>query len=318
MICEKHNSSGNAISLPISKKRIRQKVIGNYQNYILLLPAFVYVLLFSYYPMYGVQIAFKNFRTSLGIMGSEWVGFEHFMRFLSFRDFQKIVKNTLSISLYVLATFPISVVFALMINEIINRKYKKTVQMITYIPHFLSTVVICGMISLFFNRSSGFVNSFIETMGLERIDFLTRPEWFRHIYVWSGVWSSMGWGTIIYLAALSNVSPDLVDAAKIDGAGRLKIVRHINVPSILPTIIIMLILSTGGILSVGFEKIYLLQNPLNLETSRVISTYVYEIGLLGGQYSYSAAIGLFNNLVNITLLIMVNLVAKRISEVSLW
>lgn len=302
---------------PIWIKKAKD-VLHDWQLYLLILPALVYVFTFSYWPMYGIMIAFKEFNARLGIWGSEWVGLSHFIRFVTYPDFWKILFNTLIISLYSLATFPLTIILALLLNEIGNHKFKRTVQMLTYAPHFLSTVVICGMIGLFFSRNMGLINNVIEMLGGERIDFLSKPEYFTHLYVWSGVWQDIGWGTIIYLAALSGVSPDLIEAARIDGATRLQVIRHINIPTIMPTIIIMLILSCGSILSVGFEKIYLLKNPLNSDASQVIATYLYEVGLIGGQYSYSTAIGLFNTLVNFLLLVVVNIVAKKISAISIW
>jgi len=268
--------------------------------------------------MYGAQIAFKDFRPGLGIWGSHWVGFKHFTRFITFPNFRLIMGNTARIGLYGLATFPCSVILALMINELTNLKFKKTVQMITYMPYFLSTVVVCSMILLFFNKDTGIVNALLESIGFQRASFMTEPQYFAHIYVWSGVWQGVGWGTIIYLAALSNVSSELVEAARVDGATRLKIIYHVNIPSILPSIIIMLILSCGGALSVEFNKAFLLQNPLNLSRSQVIATYVYEIGIRSTQFSYASAIGLFMTFLNVILLLVVNLAAKRISNISLW
>ena len=253
-----------------------------------------------------------------GFFGSEWVGFQHFIRFFQFPDFWKIIGNTLGISLYSLATFPCSVILALMINEVGNNKYKRYVQMISYAPHFVSTVVICSMILLFTQYDGGLFNNLRMMLGLKKMDFITVPDYFPSIYVWSGVWQNIGWGTIIYLAALSNISPELIEAAKIDGAGRLRIITDISFPAILPTVVTMLILSAGQVLSVGFEKIFLLQNPLNLDASRVISTYVYEIGIQGSQFSYSTAIGLFNNVVNIIVIILVNNISKKITSIGLW
>ncbi|NLD88297.1 MAG: sugar ABC transporter permease [Clostridiales bacterium] len=299
-------------------KKTLKRALSDWQLYVLILPALVYLIIFAYAPMYGIQIAFKDYRAKDGIWGSEWVGFKHFARFLSYPAFWKIIKNTLSISLYSLATFPCAVILSLLINELDNAKFKKTVQMITYAPHFISTVVLCGMIKLFFNRGTGIINNVIEILGGTRIDFLAKPEYFNDIYVWSGVWQGVGWGTIIYLAVLSNVSPELVEAARIDGASRFQVIRHVNIPAILPTIIIMLILSCGSVLSVGFEKVYLLQNNLNSDASQVISTYVYEIGLVGGQFSYSSAISLFNTIINVLFILTVNTIARRVSDVSLW
>ena len=295
-------------------RRIRRK----WQLYLLILPAIVSVFIFHYIPIYGVQIAFKNFRSSKGILGSEWVGFKHFARFLAYPDFWKILWNTVRISLYSLATFPCPVILALMMNELNSERYKKFMQMVTFAPHFISTVVVCSMVLLFFDRSQGLVNNVIAALGGERYDFVSSTRYFSSLYVWSGVWQNLGWNAIIYIAALSSVSPELIEAARVDGATRLQIVRYVNFPAILPTVITMLILSAGSLLNVGFEKIYLLQNPLNMEASRVISTYVYEIGLQGGQFSYSTAIGLFNNVVNIVVIILVNGISKRVTRVALW
>ncbi len=288
------------------------------QLYLLIIPALISVFVFHYIPIYGVQIAFKDYRSSLGIWGSEWVGFEHFIRFFEYRDFWTIVGNTLSISLYTIALFPIGVIFALMLNEVRHTKFKKTIQMITYAPHFVSTVIVCSIVVIFLQRGSGVINNMIEMLGGERIDFLAQPELFSSIFVWSGVWTNLGWNTIIYMSALANVSPELVEAAQIDGASRWNIVTKINIPCILPTIMIMLILRTGSVMSVGFEKVFLLQNPLNMSSARVISTYVYEIGIEGGQFSYSTAIGLFNNVVELILILIVNKISKKLTDVGLW
>lgn len=297
-----------------TRKLIRNK----WQLYVLLLPALVYIIIFSYGPMYGIQIAFKNYQTGLGIWQSEWAGLTHFIRFVTYPNFWKIVTNTLSISLYSIATFPCAVIFALLLNEIQSTGYKKTVQMLSYMPHFFSTVVVCGIIILFMDRSTGVVNKLLELLGMDRVAFLSQPKLFSSIYVWSGVWQNLGWNSIIYIAALAGVSPELVEAARIDGANRMHIIRYVNLPTILPTVVTMLILSCGGLLSVGFEKVYLLQNALNLDASEIISTYTYQIGLVGGQFSYSAAIGFFNTIVNLSLLVIVNTVCKRLSGTGIW
>ena len=286
--------------------------------YLLLLPAVVYLAIFNYGPMYGLIIAFKNYRSSKGYLGSEWVGLQHFIRFIKYPDFWKLLRNTLSITLYSLCTFPIPILFALMLNEVRNLRYKKTVQMITYAPHFLSEVVVCSVVLLFLDRSTGVLNNVIALLGGERQSFLSVPQYFTTIYVWSGVWQNLGWDSILYISALASVSPELVEAAKIDGAGRFRIIWNVNLPGILPTIIITLIMRMGGLLSVGYTKILLLQNDLNIEVSNVISLYVYNIGLLGGQYSYSTAIGLFNNIINIIVLLAANAVCKRVSDVGLF
>lgn len=292
--------------------------MGRYwQLYLLILPAIAYLFLFNYIPMYGVQIAFRNFRTSKGIWGSDWVGLKHFIKFFRLPIFTSLLTNTLNITLYSLATFPIPVIFALLLNEVDNARFKKTVQMICYAPHFISTVIVCAMITIFL-KDRGVITNLLAALGMPRVDYLSNPKYFASIVVWSGVWQGLGWSSIIYLAALSGVSPELVEAARIDGANRFQIVLYVNLPSILPTVVVMLILRCGSLLNLGFEKIYLLQNPLNMDASEVISTYTYNIGLLGGQYSLSSAIGLFQNVVNILMLLIVNLIAKRVSEVSLW
>lgn len=311
----------NTISLQskTSTSRFHTKNLKNkWQLYLLLLPALVYIVIFAYGPMYGIQIAFKNYRTGLGIWKSEWVGFQHFVRFMTYQNFWKILFNTLSLSLYGLATFPCAVIFALLLNEVDNRSYKKSVQLLSYMPHFFSTVVVCGIILLFLDRSSGVINKVLEMIGIQRIAFLSNPRLFPSIYVWSGTWQNLGWNSIIYLAALSSVSPEMIEAARIDGANRIQIIWHVNLPTILPTVVTMLILSCGTLLSVGFEKVYLLQNSLNLDASEIISTYTYQIGLLGGQFSYSSAIGLFNTVVNVTLLAIVNTISKRLSGTGIW
>jgi len=289
-----------------------------WQLYLLLLPAVVYLLVFAYGPMYGVIIAFKDYKIKRGYLGSEWVGFEHFIRFLTYPDFWKLIKNTLGISLYTLATFPCAIILALAINELKSQKFKKTVQMVTYAPHFLSTVVLCSLVTLFVGREGILGQAYGALTGGEPENLLAIPKFFRSIYVWSGVWQGVGWNTIIYLSALSGISPELIESAKIDGAGRMQVIRHINLPGILPTIAITFIMSAGGVLSVGFEKIFLLQNPLNLDVSNIIATYTYNIGLQGGQFSYSTAIGLFNNLVNIAILILVNRITKKLSGTGMW
>ena len=287
--------------------------------YLFILPALVYVLIFNYGPLYGIQIAFKDYKGALGIMGSRWVGLRHFKSFLGGHNFVTLMKNTFAISIYQLAVgFPIPIILALMLNELRAQRFKKTVQMISYAPHFISTVVICAMLKLFCSRSAGIFNNLVEMLGGARQDMLSNPTLFPHLYVWSGVWQELGWGAIIYLAALSGVSSEMVEASLIDGANRLQVIWYINIPTILPTIVIMLIMRCGSVLSIGFEKVYLMQNALNLDASQIISTYVYEIGLQGGQFSYSAAIGLFNNVVNILILLLVNRICKSVSEIGIW
>nr|WP_238392621.1 ABC transporter permease subunit [Paenibacillus antri] len=295
------------------------RMLLNWELYLFIAPAFLYYLIFHYGPMYGIQIAFKNFIPTKGITGSPWVGFEHFTRFFESYYFWDLLWNTLSISLYELAVgFPLPIILALAFNEVKDSFFKRTVQTVTYSPHFISVVVMSGIIITFLTPSTGMIVHLVELFGFEAPQFLTDPRWFKTVYVLSGVWQGTGWGTIIYLAALSAVDPQQHEAAIMDGATRFQRIVNINIPAIFPTITILLILNMGGILSVGFEKILLLQNPLNMESSDVISTFVYRSGLLDAQYSFSTAVGLFNSVINAILLIAVNQIARRTSETSLW
>ncbi|RIU90539.1 ABC transporter permease [Oceanobacillus picturae] len=303
----------------LPKKKTNRKILQNWQLYIFILPAFLYFLIFHYIPMYGVQIAFKNFVPTLGIWGSEWVGLEHFTRFFESYYFWDLIKNTLGISVYELAVgFPLPIILALALNEAKDGLYKRTVQTVTYAPHFISVVVMAGMIIAFLSPATGIINHAIQLVGFEPIAFMSDPDWFKTVYVMSGVWQSTGWGTIIYLAALAGVDPQHHEAAIVDGASRFQRIWHINIPAIVPTMVILLIMNVGNIMAMGFEKILLLQNPLNLESSNVIATFVYQAGLLDAQYSFAAAVGLFNAVINAILLITVNQIAKKTSETSLW
>lgn len=288
--------------------------------YLFILPAFLYFLIFAYVPMYGVQIAFKDFVATKGFLGSEWADplFKHFQTFFSSVNFWNILRNTLGLSLYYLAvSFPAPIILALLINEVKNTKFKKAVQNITYMPYFISTVVLVGMVDLFFART-GLVNNILGLFGIEPIMFLMKDSMFNDLYVWSGVWQSTGYGAVIYIAALAGVSPDLHEAATIDGATRFQRILHVNLPAIMPTIVIMLIMSVGGIMNLSFEKVLLMQTDSNLMVSEVISTYVYKLGIQKAQYSLSTAVGLFNNAINLILLVSVNKISRRISENSLW
>lgn len=297
-------------------KTLRKRLKRHWQLYLLLLPALVYLLIFRYGPMYGILMAFENYRPKLGIIGSEWVGLDHFRRLFNYPEFWTLIKNTLAISLYTLCTFPCAIILALLFNEMKNAKFKKAVQMATYAPYFLSTVVLCSLVILMVGRDGPIGHLYAALTGTS-VDLLTIPEYFSSIYVWSGVWQSTGWGTIIYLAALSGVSEDLVEAARLDGANRLQVIWHVHLPGIMSTIVIMFIMQVGSILSVGFEKIFLLQNDLNLSASNVLSTYVYDIGLVGGQFSYSTAVGLFNNVANLVMLLLANKITKKVSGMGL-
>lgn len=308
-------SSSRSIVLSSKWKRIQR----HYQLYLFLLPTILYFLIFHYFPMYGVTIAFKDFIAVKGISGSPWVGFEHFERFFSSYKFSTVIWNTLLINLYELfIAFPIPIILALLLNQVTNEKFKKLVQTVTYAPHFISVVVIVGMLYLFLSPRNGLINQLIVWLGGEPIFFMASPEWFKSIFVLSGVWQNAGWSMIIYLAALTSVSSDLHEAAIVDGASKLQRIWNIDLPSIMPTIMILLILNIGSFMAVGFEKIYLMQNSLNIGSSEVIQTYVYQTGLLSAQYSYSAAVGLFNSVVNFILLIGFNQLAKSMKQASLW
>ncbi|MCQ6559516.1 ABC transporter permease subunit [Paenibacillus mendelii] len=301
------------------RSRAFKRIWKNWQLYLFILPALATVVLFSYVPIYGVQIAFKNFIATKGIWGSEWVGFDHFIRFFDSYYFWDLMLNTLGISIYsLLVGFPIPILLALGLNELRNGFFKKSVQTITYAPHFISVVVMAGIILAFLSPETGIINRFMVFFGLQPIAFLSEASWFKTVYVFSDVWQNMGWGTVIYMAALAGIDPQQHEAAIMDGASRVRRIWHINLPGIAPTMIILLILSTGGILNVGFEKILLLQNQLNMDSSDVISTYVYRSGLRQAQYSFSAAVGLFNSVINLIILVAVNWIAKRKSESSLW
>ncbi|MBD2871713.1 ABC transporter permease [Paenibacillus arenilitoris] len=285
----------------------------------MLVPVLLFFGVFHYWPMYGVQIAFKRFSAMKGILGSEWVGFEHFERFFHSFYFMRLLLNTIGISLYELAVaFPVPIILALMIHEVGGKRFKKAVQTVTYAPHFLSVVVMVGMLATFLSPTTGVVNHLLSFMGFERISFMTEPGWFKTLFVGSHVWQNAGWSSIIYIAALTAIDPQMHEAAAIDGASRLQRIWHINLPGISSTIVILLILNIGSIMNVGFEKIFLMQNDLNIASSDVFATYVYRSGILGAQYSFAAAVGLFNSIVNLILLVAVNLTARRVSGNSLW
>ena len=293
------------------------------QLYLFMLIPLIQLFIFHYMPMYGLTIAFKNFKPALGIWGSQWVGFDQFTKFLKSYQFGRIVPNTLILSLYtILASFPIPIIFALILNSMRGERFKKVTSTITQMPHFISTVVLVGIFMQIFNNRVGLYGNLVMRLtGSYPSDMFGSAANFRHIYVWTGVWQSFGWNAIIYTAALSGVSPDLHEAAQIDGATRFQRVLHVDLPCILPTIVIMLILRSGNVMSVGFEKVFLLQNSLNKSTSDVISTYVYTIGLSGSgtnNYSYATAINMFNSVINLILITLVNWISRKVGETSLW
>lgn len=286
--------------------------------YIILLPTLLYYLIFKYIPMFGNVMAFQNFSITKGIFGSSFVGFKNFQEFLSNYKFWQLLRNTLCINIYnLIFSFPAPIILALLLNEVKSQRYKKLVQTITYMPHFISTVVVVSMV-LTFVSSEGLINSVRNALGLSTVSFMTDPDCFYPIYIISGIWQEIGWGSIIYISALSSVDPQLYEAARIDGAGRFKQMLHVTLPCIVPTIVILLIMNIGSMLTVGYEKIILLYNPSIYETADVISSYVYRRGLLEGDYSYSAAVGIFNSVINCLLLFISNMVSNRISDYGLF
>ena len=301
------------------KMRVRQNEFRrNYDLYLLIAPASIFFIIFRYWPMYGVQIAFRDYIVTEGIWGSPWVGIEHFQRFFRSYYFSDVLSNTLGLSFYQLIVgFPMSIILALLLNEVKNMSFKKFVQTVSYAPHFISTVVMVGMLVIFL-EPKGLVNNLLSPFLSQRVSFMSEKIFFKSIYVFSGVWQNTGWGSIIYLAALAGINRELYEASGIDGATRLQKILHITIPGIMPTAVIMLILNVGRIMSIGFEKVFLMQNPLNIESSEIISTYVYKMGLLGGQYSFAAAVGLFNALINFVLLLSVNKLARKLGDSSLW
>ena len=300
-------------------QRWKKMLKRDYHLILLCVPALIFIFIFDYGPMYGIQIAFKDYNSRLGIWGSHWVGFEHFERFFRSPNFWALLKNTLTISFYTLiASFPFPIFLALIVNQLTHEKFKKTVQTILYAPHFISVVVLCGMLHVFLSPSTGIINNMLAAFGMERIYFLGKADLFDDIFVWSGIWQNSGWGMIIYLAALTSIDPSLYEAARIDGANNIKLIRHIEIPQILQTIVIMLIMNVGRFMNVGFQKAFLLQNSMNLQKSEIIATYVYRMGMLQQQFDFSTAIGLFNNVVNIILLITVNQICKKLNETSLF
>ena len=299
--------------------RLWKNMKKNWILYVMIAPVAVYYIVFAYTPMYGILLAFKNYKVKLGILGSPWVGLDHFQRFFSAYNFKQLIGNTVGISVYSLIIgFPIPIVFALMLNYLTHHKLKQIVQMVSYAPYFISTVVICGMITIFMAPDTGILNVLRGFFGLESVNFLARPEWFKSIYVWTGVWQGMGWSSIIYISALAGVDYEMHEAAIVDGATKIQRMIHVDLPSIKPTILMLLILQMGSIMNVGFEKVYLLQNTLNKSAASVIATYVYEVGLINSDYGYSTAVGLFNSLINLALVVAANQLSKRFAGESLF
>lgn len=304
-----------------SHTALGKKILRHWELYLFLIPAVIYLLVIHYGPMYGVVIAFQDYKPRRGISGSEWVGLKHFVRLFTMANFLTYMKNTLTLSFYsLLAGFPLPIILALSMNATKHHKFAKVVQTATYAPHFISMVVVVCMINVIFAPTTGIVTGLLNRLGLINgpVQLLMKAEAFPHLYVWSGVWQGLGWNSIIYMGALSSVDDSLHEAALIDGANKWQRIVHIDIPMILPTIITMLILSSGSILSVGFEKVFLMQNSLNLSTSEVLSTYTYKMGISQGQYSFSSAMGLFNSVINFTMVMAVNFISHKLTETSLW
>lgn len=312
-------SKGKGQAVPRLLKSSRKIFIRDWQLMLLCLLPVAYFIIFHYVPMYGVQIAFKDFRAVDGIWGSPWVGFKHFKRFFASSQFVPLIKNTLGLSfMQLLIGFPIPVLLAIMLNQAKNMKFRKFVQSVVYCPHFISIVVLTSMLYIFLSPRNGIINSVLGVFGIDPIFFLGEAKYFKLTFVISGVWQNAGWSAIIYIAALAGISPDLYEAAAVDGANKWQRIWHIDIPGILPTMVMMFILEVGKVMNLGFQKAYLMQNAQNLASSEIISTYIYKVGLINAQYSYSAAINLFNNIVNIILLVSCNYLAKKVTKNSLW
>ncbi len=310
---KKNNTAAVHQAVAVGGKPLRQRIMDHWQLYAMLLIPVVLTFIYKYIPMYGIQIAFRDFKANRGYWGSEWVGLEWFQRFFSAPNCVRMIKNTILLSLYsLLWSFPVPIILALMINQVRFKRFKRTVQTVLYAPHFISIMVVCGMIRIFLSPSGGLINLIAGTS----IDFLTEASMFRTIYIASGIWQDAGWGIIIYMATLANIDTSQYEAAKIDGASVFQRIRHIDIPELIPIIVLQLIMSAGGLMNVGFEKVFLLQTDLNKATSDVIAVYVYQQGIENAKYSYSTAVGLFNTAVNIVLLIIVNKIANKLSDVS--
>ncbi|MDE6882888.1 MAG: ABC transporter permease subunit [Lachnospiraceae bacterium] len=308
-------SKRNAVS---KKGNIWHRVYSDRALYLLLLPSFIIMFIFTYLPMYGVVIAFKDFTPAKGIMGSSWAGFKYFKQYFNSFQFWPTIKNTLILSIYsIVVTFPLPIVLALICNQMRTGKFKKVFQVSTYLPHFISTVVMCGMIILFLSPSSGVIAKLLSLVGIQMPNVMGSAGAFPSVYVWTEVWQHLGWDSILYIAALAAIDPSLYEAATMDGASKWQKMLKIDIPLLMPTATVMFILRMGSVMNVGFEKVYLLQNNLNTASSEIISTYVYKMGLVSSQYSLSSAIGLFNNLINLILLVTVNYISKKMSDTSL-
>ncbi len=315
-----HQVQGTETRIPQSKQPEFLKRVARSKYYLLmLLPCLVFFTIFHYLPMFGIVISFKNYSLFKGVWASDWVGFSHYITFFQSKDFWVLLRNTFLLGFYsLLFGFPAPILLALLLNELRNIAFKRFVQTVSYIPHFISNVVVVSMLVMFLSPSGGLVNQIIEWFGLQPINFLIKAELFRSIFVVSGIWQQVGFGAIIYLAALSSIDPSLYEAAEIDGANRWKKMLNVTLPGIAQTIVILFILNVGSLIAVGFEKVVLLYNPSTYSTADVLSTYVYRVGLLGGNFSYAAAIDMFTSVIALIFLLSANAISRRVSENSLW
>lgn len=316
-----HSAKAGAPARKTSVQHFLMRMRNCWRLYVIFLLPLIYLVVFKYLPMYGAQIAFKSYRIADGIGNSPWAGFVHFERFFTSKDFGLVMRNTILISVYsLLAGFPIPILLAICLNYTRSERFKKLVQMVTYAPYFISTVVLVGMVMQFLAPRTGLFNNVRALFGLDSLNFMGEAQYFRTIYVWSGIWQGAGYGAVVYLAALAGIDPSLHEAAIVDGASKLRRIWHVDLPGIMPTAIILLILNTGQILNTGFEKILLLQNPVNMRTSEVIDSYVYSVGLASQtiNFSYPTAVGLFKSVVCLIMIVTVNQIARRVGETSLW
>ncbi|KMK78072.1 ABC transporter permease [Alkalihalobacillus pseudalcaliphilus] len=312
------NKPHNALPKKVTPKK-KNVLIKHWDLYLIMVPGILFFLIYRYVPMWGVVIAFQDYSVFAGISGSEWVGWKHFERMFETEEFYRIFSNTLLISLYKLFWgFPAPIIVALMLNELRNMLYKRTIQTVIYMPHFLSWVIVGGIMINILEPSTGIINQFISFLGFEPIYFIADDSWFRTVLVTSDLWKSVGWGTILYLAALAGINPQLYEAARVDGANKWQQTWHITLPSLLPTIVILFILQMGNILEVGFEQVFILLNPLVYNVGDVFETYVYRVGITQGQFSYTTAVGLFKSVIALILVVGANKIAKKLGQNGLW
>lgn len=313
------NAGINKIKKCFNWKSFYKNAARSKYLYLMIFPTFIYLIIFNYVPMYGAQIAFRDFNPYVGVLDSPWVGMQYFKEFFASIYFYRLMRNTLVLSITsIIFAFPAPIILALMINEVRGNLFKKSIQTVVYLPHFISIVVVAGMVITVLSPNTGVANQIIQLFGGKSISFMSEPSWFPAVYVGSAIWQTTGWGSIIYLAAITGIDPSMYESAVIDGASRYKQILHITIPSILPTIVIMLIMRIGGVFSVGYEKVMLLYNPLTYETADVVSTYVYRRGLQGMEYSFASAVGLFNSVLNLVMIVSFNAICKKLNETSLW